>query len=79
MPLLLKDINIIKRYDTSGNLLPKKKLKKGDEVTVLEGPFANFIASVETYETNQRIWILMDLMGRKTLIQTSSDILQSSN
>ena len=71
--------DLIKRYDTSGNLLLKKKLKKGDEVTVLEGPFANFIASVETYETNQRIWILMDLMGRKTLIQTSSDILQSSN
>jgi transcriptional antiterminator RfaH len=37
----------MKRYDLSGKLLPIKKLKKGDQVTVLKGPFANFIATVE--------------------------------
>ena len=61
-----------KRYDLSGKLIPIKKLKKGDQVTVLKGPFANFIATVEKYEADQRIWILMDLMGRKTKIQTPS-------
>jgi transcriptional antiterminator RfaH len=71
--------NLMMRYDTSGKLLPIKKLKKGDHVKVLKGPFANFIATVETYETDQRIWILMDLMGRKTKIQTPSDTLQPSN
>ena len=71
--------NLMMRYDLSGKLLPIKKLKKGDQVKVLTGPFANFIATVETYETDQRIWILMDLMGRKTKIQTSSDTLQLSN
>ncbi len=71
--------NLMKRYDSSGKLLPIKKLKKGDQVKVLKGPFANFIATVETYETDQRIWILMDLMGRKTKIQTPSDTLQTSN
>ena len=71
--------NLMKRYDCSGKLLPIKKLKKGDQVKVLKGPFANFIATVETYETDQRIWILMDLMGRKTKIQTPSDTLQPSN
>ena len=68
--------NLMKRYDFSGKLLPIKKLKKGDQVKVLKGPFSNFIATVETYETDQRIWILMDLMGRKTKIQTPSDTLQ---
>ncbi|MDB4191234.1 transcriptional activator RfaH [Amylibacter sp.] len=68
--------NLMKRYDTSGKLLPMQKLKKGDLVKVLEGPFANFIAIIETYETDDRIWILMDLMGRKTKIQTPSDTLQ---
>ena len=68
--------NLMKRYDTSGKLLPMQKLKKGDLVKVLEGPFANFIATIETYETDDRIWILMDLMGRKTKIQTPSDTLQ---
>ena len=70
--------NLMKRYDLSGKLLPIKKLKKGDQVKVLQGPFANFIATVETYETDQRIWILMDLMGRKTKIQTPMDTLQKS-
>jgi len=71
--------NLMRRYDLSGKLLPEKKSKKGDQVKVLKGPFANFIATVETYETDQRIWILLDLMGRKTKIQTPLDTLQPSD
>jgi len=70
--------SLMKRYDASGKLLPIQKLKKGDQVTLLTGPFANFIATVEKYEADQRISILMDLMGRKTKIQTSSDTLKVS-
>jgi len=62
--------NLMKRYDLLGNLLPVKEYKKGDQVKVLNGPFANFIATVEAYETDQRIWVLIFLMGRKTKIQT---------
>ena len=71
--------SLMMRYDLSGKLLPIKKLKKGDHVTVLKGPFANFIATVEKYEADQRIWILMDLMGGKTKIQTPSDNLTLSD
>jgi len=71
--------SLMKRYDLSGKLLPIKKLRKGDQVTVLMGPFANFIATVEKYEADQRIWILMDLMGRKTKIKTSSNALKLSD
>ena len=71
--------NLMMRYDLSGKLLPIKKLKKGDQVTVVKGPFANFIATVEKYEADQRIWILMDLMGSKTKIITPSDALKLSN
>ncbi|MDC0489187.1 transcriptional activator RfaH [Amylibacter sp.] len=70
--------NLMNRCDISGKLLPLEKLKKGDQVKILNGPFANFIATVETHETEQRIWILIDLMGRKTKIQTPSDTLQPS-
>ena len=68
--------NLMKRYDTSGKLLTMQNLKKGDQVRVSEGPFANFIATIEKYETHQRIWILMDLMNRKTLAKTHSDAIQ---
>jgi len=70
--------NLMKRYDLSGNLLPVEKLKKGDQVKILKGPFANFIATIEKYEHDQRIWILMDLMGRKSKIQMQFDAVQSS-
>ena len=71
--------NLIMRYDLSGKLRPIQKLKKGNQVKVLKGPFANFIATVEKYEADQRIWILMDLMGRKTKTQTPSDNLTLSD
>ena len=75
IPTIFVD-HLMKRYDLSGKLTPIQKLKKGDQVTVLTGPFANFIATVEKYEADQRIWILMDLMGRKTKITTPSDALK---
>jgi transcriptional antiterminator RfaH len=70
--------NLKKRCDSSGKLLLIEKLNEGDQVKVLSGPFANFIATVEEYESDQRIWILMDIMGRKAKIQTPSDNLQTS-
>ena len=78
IPTIFVD-HLMKRYDLSGKLLSIQKLKKGDRVEVLKGPFANFIATVEKYEADQRIWILMDLMGRKTKIQTPSDNLTLSD
>ena len=71
--------NLMKRCDLSGKLLPMQKLKKGDQVKLLKGPFVNFAATVETYETEQRIWILMDLMGRKTKIQAPLNALKPSD
>ena len=71
--------NLKERCDSAGKLLPIKKLKKGDQVKVLNGPLASFIATVETYETDQRIWILLDFMGRKTKIQAPAENLQLSN
>ena len=67
---------LMKRYDSSGKLIPIVEMKKGDKVEILEGPFTNFIATVEKYESEQRIWILMDLMGRKTKLQTPLNALQ---
>jgi transcriptional antiterminator RfaH len=71
--------NLKMRYDLSGKLVPIQKLHRGDQVKILKGPFANFIATVEACETDQRIWVLMDLMGRKTKIQATPDTLQSSD
>ena len=68
--------SLMKRYDPSGKLIPIVEMKKGDKVEILKGPFANFIATVEKYESEQRIWILMDLMGRKAKLQTPLNALE---
>ena len=67
-----------RRCDLSDKLIPLKKLQKGDQVKLLNGPFTNFIATVEKYETDQRIWILMDIMNQKTKILTCSNAIQAS-
>jgi transcriptional antiterminator RfaH len=71
--------NLMLRCNLLGELLPVKKLEKGDQVKVLGGPFTNFIATIEAYETDHRIWILMDLMGRRTKIQAPAENLQISS
>jgi len=55
------------RRDKSGELLLKNLLKKGVHVKILNGPFANFIPTIETLDVNKRISILMDLIGRQTI------------
>jgi transcriptional antiterminator RfaH len=64
------------RCDGTGKLLPAEQLKRGDNVKILDGPFTNFIAIIETLESNQRISILMDLMGRQVKIKTSIENIQ---
>lgn len=61
------------RCDDLGRLLPQKKLQKNDTVRILKGPFSDFLAKVVSTDANQRIWILMDIMGRKTRLQINSN------
>ena len=78
-PLPLQLISsLMLRCDASGSLLPPKSLSAGDSVEMLNGPFASFIAAVDTIDPEQRIWVLMDFMGQKTRIQMSADQLQLS-
>ena len=75
LPLqLISDLML--RCDASCVLLPPKSLNEGNSVEVLTGPFANFIATVDTIDPEQRIWVLMDFMGQKTRMQVTTDQLQ---
>lgn len=62
---------LMQRCDVSGKLLPPKRLNKGDEVQFLNGPFANFVTTVEEIDAQQRVWVLMKLMGRSTRISVN--------
>lgn len=76
-PLPLQLISgLMLRCDASGVLLSPKSLRAGDSVEMLTGPFANFIATVDTIDPEKRIWVLMDFMGQKTRMQVTADQLQ---
>jgi transcriptional antiterminator RfaH len=78
-PLPLQLISgLMLRCDASGSLLAPKSLNEGDSVEMLTGPFANFIATVDTIDPEQRVWVLMDFMGQKTRMQVTTDQLQPS-
>ena len=55
---------LMARCSSVGKLLPPNQLDKGDAVQLLTGPFTNYIAKVETIDAEQRVWVLMELMGR---------------
>ena len=78
-PLPLQLISgLMLRCDASGTLLPPKSLNEGDSVEMVTGPFASFIAKVDTIDPEQRIWVLTDFMGHKTRMQVTADQLQLS-
>lgn len=56
------------RCDAEGRLIPNTEFKPGDVVTVASGPFAQFLAEVESVAADRRVWILLELMGGKTKV-----------
>ena len=64
---------LISRCDSLGRLLPPAAVQHGDIVEIHSGALANFIATVETIDSNSRIWVLMDIMGQITRVQVASE------
>ena len=70
---------LISRCDSLGRLLPPCAVQTGDTVEIHNGALANFIATVETIDSDKRIWVLMDFMGQITRVQVASDQVQLLN
>jgi len=65
------------RCDAGGKLLPPRILQPGDVVRLASGPFADFVATVEMISPDQRVWVLLDLMGRTTRVAVQAEALQA--
>jgi len=78
---LPKDLvsDLMQRCDTNAKLLPSGTLRNGDRVTLTKGPFANFVGKVENITPERRVWVLIELMGRKIRVVIEKDILQTIN
>lgn len=54
---------LIARCDAQGRLLPPPMFQRGEEVRILSGPFASLTATVEHMAPQQRVWVLLDILG----------------
>lgn len=63
-PELIESLRL--RCDEAGLLQPIAELEAGDQVRLLRGPFADFVATVEKVEPDRRVWLLIDMLGRQT-------------
>ena len=61
------------RCDESGVFTAASDLAPQDQVTLQKGPFSQFVATVESLDEDQRIWVLIDLMGQKTRITVAHE------
>ncbi|MDF1722316.1 MAG: transcription termination/antitermination NusG family protein [Minwuia sp.] len=67
---------LMARCDSSGRLLPEVTVKTGDEVVMTGGAFAEFIGRVEHVDADQRVWVLLDILGRTTRVGVTPDKLR---
>ena len=60
---------LIQRCDPDGLLQDTvNNFSEGDKVRIIDGPFANFITSIEKIDPDRRIHVLLELMGRPTRV-----------
>ena len=57
---------LVLRYATPNQPVEDETFEAGADVRVSAGPFTDFIGQVESVAPDQRVWVLLELMGRKT-------------
>lgn len=68
MPPELID-GLMQRCDSSGKLMPPKIFRLGNAVRVARGPFADFAGTVERLMPDQRIWVLLEILGKQSRVE----------
>ena len=56
------------RCDPEGHLTEALTVAPGDRIQLLNGPFADFIGTVEKIAPDRRVWVLIELLGRPTRV-----------
>ncbi|WPY96352.1 transcriptional activator RfaH (plasmid) [Limimaricola variabilis] len=64
------------RCSEDGMLLPPKEFEIGDSVELTAGPLAGFVSQVEALAPDQRIWVLLELLGRPTRVMVNPEDLR---
>ena len=70
LPLIRYELIKELKHNLSHNNDPKTvdQLKIGMNAEITKGPFAQLIGKIEEIDTDQRIWILLDVLGTQTRV-----------
>lgn len=52
------------KYETNSDTLITKNLNRGDNIKFISGPFVDLIARIELIDDKNRIWVLLEAMGK---------------
>ena len=70
---------ILRNCDESGLYSHSDCLHVGDEVRFTRGPFASAVAKVQSLQSEDRLWVFLDLLGQNVKVSVSrSDTLKIS-
>ena len=59
---------LMARCNETGIIQDAGALAAGDRAQVMRGPFSGFVATIADVEANDRIYILLDIMGQSTTV-----------
>lgn len=60
--------DLLLRCDADGSMRPLENLSEGDRIRIASGPLANFVTEIDKIDRNRRIWVLLDILGRKSSV-----------
>lgn len=67
------------REDASGCLgVVRQNVQRGDSIVVLEGPFSHLLGVCEAVAENERVTILLELLGRKVRVVLDGDMVEAA-
>ncbi len=64
----VEEMRAYEKADGLGQMMAAR-VEPGMQVKILDGPFKDFIATVLSMSEKDRVWLLLDIMGRETRIQ----------
>lgn len=64
---------ITTKYDQNNKLLHADSLHAGEKIKIIQGPFSNFIATIDNVVANKRVWALIKFMGQNQRFQLKQE------
>lgn len=66
------------RCSPEGKMSPEEAFAPGDIVRIKTGPFSDVLAEIERTSADRRVWVLMDIMGGKTRVTVTNDMISAA-